>query len=266
MLAGAEASVICFQQPPSVSSLLPADLDGDTLPPAGSPNYFVGLADASHLNLFRFHADFTNPASSTFSGPTLVPVAEFNEICARAITVACIPEPPPGEKVDGLSDRVMFRLAYRNFGDHEALVVNHTVLGGALAGVRWYEIRSPGSAPAVFQQGTVIDPSTNFWMGSIAMDRAGDIALGFSSMSHDRSDVCGGTDAQRSPGTMFGPLVPRPAGCAVNSFKRWGDYSGMSVDPKDDCTFWYTQGITSHRQLHWATRSGGSFHDRCSRM
>src|SRR5216683_2082489 len=141
MLAGATATAVCFQQPSTVSSLLPADLDGSTLPPAGSPNYFVGLADSTHLNFFRFHVDFSNPANSTFSGPTLVSVAPYNEICARATTVACIPEPQPGEKVDGLADRVMFRLAYRNFGDHESLVVNHTVKGGALAGVRWYEIR-----------------------------------------------------------------------------------------------------------------------------
>ena len=143
MLAGRAAQAICFQQPSSVSSLLPADLDGSTPPPAGAPNYFVGLADATHLNLFRFHADFADPAASTFSGPVSIGVAPFNEICARATTPSCIPEPEPGEKVDGLSDRVMFRLAYRNFGDHEALVVNHTVLGGALGGVRWYEIRNP---------------------------------------------------------------------------------------------------------------------------
>src|SRR5207249_6030404 len=73
-----------------------------------------------------------------------------SDVCSSDLTtVACIPEPNPGEKVDGLSDRVMFRLAYRNFGDHESLVVNHTVAGGALAGVRWYEIRDPGGAPIV---------------------------------------------------------------------------------------------------------------------
>lgn len=267
MLAGAPASAICFQQPSSVASLLPADLDGSTLPPAGSPDYFVGLADANHLNLFQFHADFANPAASTFSGPTLVPVADYNEICARATTLACIPEPPPGEKVDGLGDRVMFRLAYRNFGDHESLVVNHTVLGGALAGVRWYEIRNPGSAPAVFQQGTVIDPRLNFWMGSIAMDRAGDIALGFSAMSRDQFSsvyVAGRTPGDPA-GTMFGPLVLAVGGgVQFNSFKRWGDYSSMNVDPKDDCTFWYTQEYyVATGSFNWATRVGAFKFDRC---
>jgi len=267
MLAGAEASAICFQQPPSVASLLPADLDGSTPPPAGAPNYYVGLADASHLNLFRFHADFFNPERSTFDGPTLVPVEEYNQICARANTVACIPAPPPGEKVDGLSDRVMFRLAYRNFGDHESLVVNHTVLGGDLAGVRWYEIRNPGSGPAVFQQGTVIDPNTNFWMGSIAMDRAGDIALGFNAMSHDQfpSVYVAGRTPSDPPGQMFGPLVlAGGSGVQVHSFKRWGDYSSMTVDPKDDCTFWYTQEYyIATGSFNWATRIGAFKFDRC---
>src|SRR6266852_3039021 len=202
MLAGAPASAVCFQNPPSVASLLPSDLDGSTLPPAGQPNFFVDIADSSDLNIFQFHVDFANPANSTFTGPVLIPVAPFTEICARAITLACIPEPAPGEKVDGLGDRLMFRLAYRNFGDHESLVVNHTIKGGELAGVRWYEIRSPGSSPSVFQQGTVVDPNTDFWLGSIAMDKAGNIALGFSASSHDLnpSVFLVGTCAERSSG------------------------------------------------------------------
>jgi hypothetical protein len=267
MLAGAEASAICFQQPPSVASLLPADLDGGTPPPSRAPNYFVGLADAGHLNLFRFHADFANPAASTFSGPTLVPVADYNEICARAITVACIPEPPPGEKVDGLSDRVMFRLAYRNYGDHESLAVNHTVLGGALGGVRWYEIRDPGGAPVVFQQGTVIDPGSDFWLGSIAMDGAGDIALGFNSMSRDQfsSVYVAGRTPGDPPGKMFGPLVlASGGGVQFSSYKRWGDYSSMTVDPKDDCTFWYTQEYyAATGSFKWTTRIGAFKFDGC---
>ena len=267
MLSGADAAAICFQQPPSVASLLPSDLDGSNLPPAGAPNYFVGLADSSHLNLFAFHADFANPQNSTFTGPTYIPVADYNEICARAITVACIPEPQPGEKVDGLADRVMFRLAYRNFGDHESLVVNHTISGGELAGVRWYEIRNPGSVPSVYQQGTVVDPDTDFWLGSIAMDKAGDIALGFSAMSHTLYSsvyVAGRTPAE-ALGTMRGPLVlATGGGVQFNSYKRWGDYSSMTVDPKDDCTFWYTQEYyVNTGSFDWATRIGSFKFDNC---
>ena len=268
MLAGATATAVCFQQPLSVSSLLPADLDGSTLPPAGAPNYFVGLADATHLNLFKFHVDFADPTKSTFSAPVAIPVAGYNEICARAITRTCIPEPAPGEKVDGLADRVMFRLAYRNFGDHEALVVNHTVQGGALGGVRWYEIRNPGGTPTVFQQGTIVDPDTDFWLGSIAMDRAGNIAVGFNAMSkNDFSSVyVAGRKASDPAGVMYGPLrLALGSGVQFNSYKRWGDYSSMTVDPKDDCTFWYTQEyyIASGR-VNWATYVGAFKFDNCT--
>jgi hypothetical protein len=268
MLAGGPANAICFQQPSTVSSLLPADLDGSTPPPAGSPNYLVGLADSTHLNFFRFHADFGNPMASTFSGPTLVSVAPYGEICARATTVSCIPEPPPGEKVDGLADRVMFRLAYRNFGDHESLVVNHTVKGGLLAGVRWYEIRNP-SAPFVYQQATLIDPNVDYWLGSIAMDKTGDIALGFSVSSHSvfPSVYVAGRAPTDPAGAMFGPLVlVNGSGVQVQSFGRWGDYSSMSVDPVDDCTLWYTQEYyAATGSFNWATRIGSFKFNSCKR-
>ncbi len=242
MLQGASASMICFPQPPSVSSLLPSDLDGSTLPPIGSPNYFIGLADTTDVNLFQFHVDFANPGNSIFSG-TQVPVAAYSEICARAITLACIPEPPPGEKLDGLGDRVMFRLAYRNFGDHESLVVNHTVAGGPLAAVRWYEIRSPGAVPFVYQQETLYDPNINFWLGSVAMDKNGDMALGFSASSRSLfpSIYVAGRQSTDAVDTMSGPLIViTGTGAQFHSFNRWGDYSSMSIDPTDDCTFWYT--------------------------
>src|SRR5712692_2696200 len=267
MLAGSAATQICFQNPPSVASLLPSDLDGSTLPPAGQPNFFVDIADSSDLNIFQFHVDFANPASSTFTGPTLIPVAPFTEICARAISLACIPEPPPGERVDGLGDRLMFRLAYRNFGDHESLVVNHTIKGGALAGVRWYEIRSPGSSPSVFQQGTVVDPNTDFWFGSIAMDKAGNFALGFSASSHDLDpSVCVVGRATSEPAeAMAGPLVlVNGGGVQENSFKRWGDYSSMAIDPGDDCTFWYTQEYyKTSGSFNWSTRISAFKFDSC---
>ena len=265
MLSGAPAAMICFQT--STASLLPSHLDGGTLPPTGAPNYYASIADSSHLNLFQFHVDFANPANSTLSGPALVAVAPFSEICAGAIRTACIPEPSPGEKVDGLGDRLMFRLAYRNFGDHESLVVNHTVAGGALGGVRWYEIRSPGAGPFVFQQGTVVDPDNSFWMGSIAMDNAGDIALGFSASSRslDPSIYLVGHGAGDPLGTMNGPnVLVNGTGVQVQSFKRWGDYSAMNLDPTDDCTFWYTQEYyVTTGSFNWSTNVSAFKFDAC---
>ena len=258
MLAGGAAKAICFQEPKTVGSLLPSDLDGNTPPPTGEPNFFVDIADSTHLNLFRFHVDFETPANSTFAGPDLISVAAFSELCARATDRSCIPEPSPGEKVDSLGDRLMYRLAYRNFGDHESLVATHSIEGGALAGVRWYEIRDPNSAPLVFQEGTVIDPSLDYWMGSIAMDHVGNIALGFSvsSDSVDPSVAIVGRTTADPPSTMQAPLfLANGTGVQVNSFKRWGDYSSMAIDPKDDCTFWYTQEYyVTTGGFNWSTR------------
>jgi hypothetical protein len=258
MLAGNAATTICFQQPKSVGSLLPSDLDSKTPPAPGEPNFLVDLADSTHLNLFRFHVDFTNPAKSTFTGPTLIGVAPFSELCAKATDRACIPEPSPGEKVDSLGDRLMYRLAYRNFGDHESLVATHSIEGGALSGVRWYEIRDPGSSPFLLQQGTVVDPNVDYWMGSIAMDKSGNIALGFSvsSDSVDPSVAVVGRTPSDPLGTMEAPLyLVNGTGVQVNSSKRWGDYSSMSVDPEDGCTFWYSQEYyKTTGSSDWSTR------------
>src|ERR1039457_982108 len=77
----------------------------------------------------------------------------------------------------------MFRLADRNFGTHESLVVNHSVAVSGGGGVRWYEIQNPSGTPSVAQQGTYAPDSTYRWMGSVAMDKAGDLAVGYSKSS-----------------------------------------------------------------------------------
>jgi hypothetical protein len=265
MLVGANAAMICFQT--TTASLLPSDLDGSTLPPSGSRNYFASLANSSHLNLFQFHVDFAQPANSAFTGPALIAVAPFTEVCQGALVLACIPEPAPGERLDSLGDRLMFRLAYRNFGDHESLVANHTIKSGAFAGVRWYEIRSPASAPFAFQQGTVVDPVNSFWMGSIAMDKVGDIALGFSASSRSLapSIYAVGRTPSDPAGTMNGPnVLTVGTGVQTTSFNRWGDYSAMAVDPRDDCTFWYTQEYyQTTGSFNWSTRISAFKFDNC---
>lgn len=266
MLVGTGATQICF--PTSVASLLPSDLDGSNLPPAGSPNFFVNLASSSNLDLFQFHADFANPTNSTFTGPAPVAIAAFSMVCPFAVNRACIQEPTPGERLDSLDDRLMFRLAYRNFGDHESLVVNHTIKTSAvLAGVRWYEIRSPGSSPFVFQQGTVVDPNDSFWMGSIAMDKAGNIALGFSATSKtlDPSVFVVGRAPTDPLGVISGPsVIVNGGGVQEKSFNRWGDYSAMSIDPSDDCTFWYTQEYyKTTGSFNWTTRIASFKFDSC---
>src|SRR5258708_14588874 len=137
MLNGQPATQVCFQQGPSVGSLLPADLDGQTAPPVGSPNFMVNFG-VNSLNLFKFHVDFATPGNSTFTGPTSIPVAAFTPLCGGGRN--CVPQSGTSTKLDSLADRLMYRLAYRNFGDHESLVVNHAVAANASSGVPWSEI------------------------------------------------------------------------------------------------------------------------------
>jgi hypothetical protein len=243
MLAGLSATMICFQRGPVDFSLMPSDLDGATAPPAGSPNYELELGTTTTMNLFKFHVDFTTPTNSTFTGPTVIPVAAYTDACAA--TGACIPQPSGGEVLDALGDRLMYRLAYRNYGSHESLVVNHSVKGSGTtaSAVRWYELRSPGSSPVVFQSGTV-GAKQAFWMGSIAMDKTGDIALGFSASSStlDPSIAYVGRVPTDALGKMeAAKVVIKGTGVQTASFNRWGDYSSMQIDPVDDCTFWYAQ-------------------------
>jgi hypothetical protein len=252
----------CFQLSTSYGGLLPSDLDGTTAPPAGSPDYFMNFGSNS-LNLWKFHADFANSANTTFTGPTSIPVAAFSPACGGG---TCISQPSTGQRLDSLGDRLMYRLAYRNFPGspgHESLVVDHSVKVGKTrlstnVGVRWYEIRNPNGTPAVYQQGTFAPDSTSRWMGSIAMDKVGDIALGYSASSGSvypgirytgrvPTDGLGTMEAEQSIMTGGGSQLPK--------LSRWGDYSSMTVDPTDDCTFWYTnEYLKSSGTFNWSAR------------
>ena len=254
MLAGNPATQICFQLSSSFGGLLPSDLDGATAPPAGSPNFYLNFGSNS-LNLWTFHADFANPANSTFTGPTNIPVAAFSPACGGG---TCIPQSGTSQQLDSLADRLMYRLAYRNFGDHESLVVNHSVTAGSSVGVRWYELRSPNGTPTVFQQGTFA-PDANFrWMGSIGMDKAGDIAVGYSVSSASINPAIGYTG--RAPSDPLGTLqaentIINGGGSQLPNLNRWGDYSAMTIDPGDDCTFFYTnEFLKADGTFNWSTR------------
>ncbi len=152
----------------------------------------------------------------------------------------------------------MYRLAYRNFGTHESLVVNHSVTAGSSVGVRWYELRSPNATPTVYQQGTYAPDATYRWMGSIAMDKVGDIALGFSASSGTVHPSIRGTG--RLPADPLGTMrtervIQAGAGSQLRFLSRWGDYSAMTVDPVDDCTFWYTnEYLKADGKFNWSTR------------
>ncbi len=261
MTAGTAATQVCFQLSSSFGGLLPSDLDGATAPPAGAPNAFVNFGSNS-LNIWRFHVDFATPGNSTLTGPINVPVAAFAAACSGGGT--CIPQPNTRQKLDSLADRVMYRFAYRNPAGGERAVVNHSVTVGtskrnSTVGVRWYQLGNLTSGtPTVVQQGTFSPDATFRWMGSIAMDKVGDIALGYSASSSSVFPSLRFTG--RVPTDPLGTMeaenvIKAGAGSQLPNLSRWGDYSAMSVDPVDDCTFFYTnEYLKSSGTFNWSTQ------------
>src|SRR5207245_3255994 len=174
MLSGApSATQICFNAGSNFGSLLPTDLDGPTVPPDGTPNFYFDYG-TNELLMWKLTPNFITPSSSTFTGPQHIPVSAFSALSGG------VPQLGTTQTLDTLSDRLMYRNSYRNFGDPEAVLVSHSVDAGSRGGVRWYEIRSPNSSPTKFQDGTFAPDSSFRWMGSIASDKNGDIAIGYS--------------------------------------------------------------------------------------
>lgn len=243
MLIGSPATMICFQVTAKGNgrTLLPSDLDGATPPPSGAPNYFLGL-NINSLRLYKFHVDFLNPTNSTFKGPTILRVNNFAKACNGKI---CVPQLDTGQLVDSVGDRPMNRVAYRNFTTYDVLVATHSVAVGnpSVSAIRWYEIRNPLGPPTIHQQGT-FRPDSNFrWVGSIGMDKFGDIAVGYSVSGHKMHPAIRYTG--RIPTDPLGKLekeasIIEGSGSQQPTNHNWNDVSSLSIDPVDDCTFWYT--------------------------
>lgn len=260
MIAGqATPTQLCFSTSTSYGGLLPADLDGSIAPPSGSPEYFVNFG-TNKLNVWKFHVDWTNTANSTFTGPTALTVATFSMACSGG---TCVPQLGTTQKLDSLADRLMYRLAYRRFADgHESMVVNHSVSVGSkrssYAAVRWYELRISNGTPSVYQQGTFAPDSNYRWMGSIAMDKVGNMAVGYSKSSSSINPAIyyTGRLATDPLGTMQAEASAYlGSGSQLRTLSRWGDYSSMSVDPTDDCTMWFTtEYLASNGTFNWHTR------------
>ena len=267
MLAGKPATQQCFQTTADYGAVLPADLDGKRAPPAGAPNTMIALFDNNNLAYWQFHVDWQNAANTKLTGPINIPVPAYTAACSSSQTGTCIPQQGTSQQLDSLSDRAMFRLAYRNFGDHESMVVTHSIVANQSVGVRWYELRLSNGTPVIYQQGTYAPDENYRWMGSGAMDAVGNILIGFSAsgtgmkpaihlagrlvgdplnqLARGETSLIDGTGAQLP---MLGGLQP---------LSRWGDYSMMSIDPSDECTFWFTsEYIKTDGSSNWHTRIG----------
>jgi len=282
------AQVISLLAPPTPAyavgdGLLPSDWDGTSAPPAGSPNFFIGSQDnngpygapADALNIWKFHADFAVPANSTMILTNTLATAPFNSILGLCGgTRSCIPQPGTTNRLDhqGYRQRPLFRAAYRNFGDHEALVTNQSVSGGTgpngeVSGIRWWELRGLNTAPVIFQEGTYapgVTDGVHRWFGSIALNGAGSMGLGFSAANNTNPAVFPSVRyTGRTAGDPAGQM-PQGEGTIINGTgsqtgggNRWGDYTDMTVDPVDDSTFWYvSEWIPTTSAAGWQLRIG----------
>lgn len=270
MLKGQTARMIYFDlygTDPNLGGMLPSDLDGPA-PADGTPNYFVQIDDNAwgyspdQIQLWQFKTDWSITSNTKFTKVGALPVTAFDSnMCGGSRN--CIPQ-PGGTKLDAIADRAMFRLQYRNFGAHQTLAFNHTidVNGNDLAGVRWYELRNTGGGWSMHQQGTYAPDATNRWMGSVAINSQGEYAIGFSASSTSVYPSIRFTG--REPSDPLGQMtlgentIVAGTGFQTHSSGRWGDYSQMSVDPLDDCTFWYTAEYyaTPNSSAGWQTRIG----------
>jgi hypothetical protein len=251
MLIGKDAMMKCFDVT-DFGGLLPSDLDGNTAPPPGSPNYVLGLdLNKSQLDLWKFHVDWNDLTKMTLSGPTAIAgIADFN------VPDDTVQQPKTTMLLQALGDRLMYRLTYRNFSDHESLLATHTVGLGASTGVRWYELRSPSTTPSIAQQGTFAPDATFRWIGSAAMDKMGNVLLGYSASSSKifPSIRITGRAVNDPLGVMRAEKVLANGERQQGNSNRWGDYASISVDPDDDCTLYFGTEYLELTQSSWSTK------------
>jgi N-acetylneuraminic acid mutarotase len=289
MLNGDPAQVVTFHIGDSsgiYASLLPADAEGQALgfnPPAGAPAPFIqmdddawGFSPTDRLLMWDFHVDWANPANSTFGvGANHEPNRFFetapfdSNLCNYARS--CIPQPGTSVGLDAFGDRILHRLAYRNLGGSQGLVLNHAVDVGANdhAGIRWYQLTNSGSGWSLADQGTYAPDSDHRWMGSVALDASGNLAVGYSVSSSTlfpsirvAGRLAGDPAGQLSQGEN---TMQAGGGSQTHSASRWGDYSAMQVDPTDGCTFWFTnEYLTQTSVADWHTRIGSFKFPNCT--
>jgi hypothetical protein len=220
------------------------------------------------INLWDFHLDWTTPSNSTFTNSPLS-VTPYIPGCYNVTyppNTYCVPEVSSiktNNYVDSVGDRLMPRLMYRNFGTYESFLVSHTVQMEATArqtGIRWYELRGSGT-PAIYQSGT-INPTTFYklfrFMPSIAQDSAGNAAVGYSASSKYTHP-----GIRASWWNLPNQTAPVELGIIGGEGDEenaifWGDYTSMTVDPVDDCTFWYVDEYFAQneigKEVNWDTR------------
>lgn len=246
-------------------SVAPVNISGPTAPAAGSPgmfmyynddNYTSSGTDVDSLGFITMQPNFTTPANTVVTFAQQLTVAPFkSRVCTSR---NCVPS--GGTGYDAISDRIMNRITYRNFGTHEAIVLNHTVDANypstARAGLRWYELRRSGGNWSVFQQSTYSPDADHRWMGSVNINSKGQIALAYNHSGAGKfaSVYFSGRNEADPPGTLAVTDVLLKEGTAYGTFSnRWGDYNDLANDVVNDSIFWFT-AMYGGAASSWSTR------------
>lgn len=244
-----------------------ADIDGRELPPAGAPNVMMaaggtqlrGMLEDDRIFVWQFHVDWTDPAKTTLTGPEAIRVAPYRYLCDGQLT-NCVPQPGTDQRLDAQGDKIMARLVYRRIGARESMVGVHSVntsAGGG--GVRWYELRiGRDRAVTLHQQGTYAPDRRFRWMASPAIDKLGNIGIGYS--FGGSADHAGQRFAARLANDPLGLLTLREhtlvEGEDLQTRMRWEDYTQTAIDPNDDCTIWYVGDYIKKGATSYSSRIG----------
>ena len=245
-----------------------ADLDGTALPPAGAPNLMMaaggtqlhGDFDDDSVHVWSFKVDWQDPARTKVTGPTRIPVAPYRYLCNGQLT-ECVPQPGTDRRLDAQGDKIMARLVYRRVNGQESIVAVHSVnTEAAGGGVRWYEFRvNKDRSVRLHQQGTYAPDGLYRWMASPAIDKLGNIGIGYSfgGTPHFAGQRFAARLASDPPGQLTLRETVLVEGEAAQSYSlRWEDYAQTSMDPGDDCTIWYVGDYYKKDAANYSTRIG----------
>jgi hypothetical protein len=267
MLAGKPAKEQCFIIN-DVNFLNTSDLDGRNLPPAGSPNIVMAaggtqlkkVMEDDGVYYWTLKVDWSDVAKTKLEGPTKIAVAPYRYLCDGQLT-HCVPQPGTDRRLDAQGDKIMARLVYRRIGNRESLVAVHSVNTSAGAGgVRWYEFRvGPDRAIQLHQQGTYAPDGQFRWMASPAIDREGNIGIGYSfgGLPHFAGQRFAGRLASDPLGQLtLGETILVDGEAPQTNTLRWEDYSQTAIDPSDDCTIWYVGDYYKKDATNYSTKIG----------
>ena len=267
MLVGQPSTEQCIVVD-GVNFLNNADIEGQKRPPAGAPNIMMASGGTQLKNVFdddgvyfwKVNVDWNNPANTKADGPTKIKVAPYHYLCNGQLT-SCVPQPDTERRLDVQGDKIMNRVIYRRLGRHESIVAAQSVATeGGGGGVRWYEFRLDKQRnPVLYQQGTYAPGGFYRWMPSIAMDKKGDIGVGYSfgGIPNFPGQRFAAREADDPKGLLtLHETVLAEGEAPQKDTLRWEDYTTTAMDPSDDCTFWYVGDYFKAGEANYRTKIG----------